>query len=81
MGAGTVIGARNVAWVPATDVVPTRAPMPEVAVERLPDLEVHEEGPGRPRGETPPPPPIVCSECGVPNPTTRKKCLSCGKRL
>jgi hypothetical protein len=60
---------------------PTRAVAPEVAVERLPGLETAEEGLRRPPREGEPPARLVCMECGVPNPVSRKKCLACGKRL
>jgi hypothetical protein len=66
---------------PIPDVEPTRAIVPEVAVEKLPDLVTTEEALGRVKDDDQPPSRVVCTECGVPNPTSRKKCLACGKQL
>ena len=73
-------GAGDVPVVAATEVVPTRVNLPDVAVERLPGIEILEDA-GRAHAVEAPPPRVICSECGVPNPLLARKCLACGKRM
>jgi hypothetical protein len=74
-----VLGDAPVAGEPGVDL--TRCPHCNArsAHPRLCDQCGRLIGPAR--AESEPPPPTVCSECGVPNPAARTKCLACGKRL